>query len=223
MLFKRQLNTAFRATIPIAMGYLPLGIAFGAYSTTLGFPFYVAPLTALVVFAGSMEFLLLGLVTGGAGLIQIATSTFLINSRHILYAVSYPQHLLQNRFTRFYGPFALTDETYALINGGFKAKDQSELILAQLLSHIYWVAGSLVGAIAGSFIPEGFDGFNFSLTGLFVLLSYGAYKRSSYRVLTFLAVAVAVVPALLVPREYFLITAMVLFTVLITIASKRTS
>lgn len=108
---KRTSGKALRVTAPVAMAYLPLGMALGAYASFLGFPLYVAPITAFLVYAGSMEFLLLGMIAGGAGVIQIATSTLLVNSRHALYAFSYPQHLLKNWFARIYGPFALTDET----------------------------------------------------------------------------------------------------------------
>lgn len=217
---RQTLSKALRVTAPIAMAYLPLGMAFGAFSSSQGFPVYVAPLTAFLVYAGSMEFLLLGMITGGAGLLQIATSTILVNSRHALYALSFPQHLLHTAFSRFYGPFALTDETFALINGGFHPENERELIAAEMANHLYWVFGSFLGAVLGTFLPESFDGFAFSLTGLFVLLFLGSFRQSEQKVITIGAALLAMIPALLVPREYFLLTSMVLFTLIIFVIVK---
>ncbi|WP_295642787.1 AzlC family ABC transporter permease [uncultured Corynebacterium sp.] len=217
---KRSSAKALRVTAPVAMAYLPLGMALGAYASFLDFPLYVAPITAFLVYAGSMEFLLLGMIAGGAGVIQIATSTLLVNSRHALYAFSYPHHLLKHWFARIYGPFALTDETYALISGGFNPKDENELIAAELANHIYWVPGAFIGALMGSFIPESFDGFKFSLTGLFVLLFLGSYKQSDQKIVTILAAVLGIIPALLLPKDYFLIAAILTFTLIIFVIVK---
>ena len=220
MEFKQTFPKALRVTVPVAMGYLPLGMAFGAFSSSQGFPIYIAPLTAFLVYAGSMEFLLLGMITGGAGLLQIATSTLLVNSRHALYALSFPRHLLHSTFARIYGPFALTDETFALINGGFHPENEGELIAAEMANHLYWVSGAFLGALLGTFIPESFDGFKFSLTSLFVLLFFGSFRQSEQKVVTIVAALLAILPALLVPKEYFLLTSMLLFALIVFIVVK---
>lgn len=199
---------ALAVTVPVAMGYVPLGIAFGAYTVSLGFPGYLAPLTALVVFAGSIEFLLLGLLSAGAGLLQVAITTLLVNSRHIFYGFSYPTGLLRSPFARFYGPFALTDEAYALINSGVHPATQHELMMIQGAGHFYWVAGAALGAVAGSLIPESYDGFDFALTGLFALLFAEALRTASQRGRILLAALASIAVGLLLPRDLFLMGAM---------------
>ena len=214
------LGWALEVTVPVALGYLPLGIAFGAYTVSLGFPAYLAPLTALVVFAGSIEFLLMGLVSAGAGLVQIAVSTLLVNSRHVFYGFSYPTELLRSPFARFYGPFALTDEAYALITSGVHPATQHELMLLQGVSHFYWVGGAALGAAAGSFVPESYDGFDFALTGLFVLLFAGALGAARHRAKILLAALASVAVGLLLPRDLFLLGAMGCYALLCVVMVK---
>lgn len=218
---KGTLAWAVRVTVPVAMGYLPLGMAFGAYAVSLGFAPYLAPLTALVVFAGSIEFLLVGLVSAGAGLLQIAVTTLLVNSRHIFYGFSYPTHLLRSPFAKFYGPYALTDEAYALINSGVRPTTQHELMLIQGISQFYWVFGAAVGAVAGGLIPESFDGFDFALTGLFTLLFVSALSAASQRVMIVLAALASIAVGLLLPRDLFLLGAMLCYAVLCVVLVKR--
>ena len=218
---KGSLLWALRVTVPVAMGYLPLGMAFGAYSVSLGFAPYLAPLTALVVFAGSIEFLLVGLVAAGAGLAQIAVTTLLVNSRHVFYGFSYPTHLLRSPFARFYGPFALTDEAYALISGAVHPTTQHQLLLLQGVSHVYWVLGAAVGAFAGGLVPESFDGFDFALTGLFSLLFLGAITAATRRVTILAAALLSIGVGLLLPRSLFLLGAMLCYAALCVLVVRR--
>lgn len=211
---KGSLPWALKVTLPVAMGYLPLGMAFGAYSVSLGFAPYLAPLTALVVFAGSIEFLLVGLVASGAGLAQVALTTLLVNSRHIFYGFSYPAQLLRSPFAKFYGPYALTDEAYALITSGVHPTTQRELLLIQGVSHFYWVFGAAVGAVAGGLIPESYDGFDFALTGLFSLLFVDALAGASRKLAILAAAGVSIAVGLLLPRELFLLGSMLCYAVL---------
>lgn len=211
---------ALKATTPVAMGYVPLGIAFGAYTVSLGFPGYVAPLTALVVFAGSMEFLLLGLISTGAGLFQVMMTTLLVNSRHVFYGVSYPWHLLGTRRAKLYGAFALTDETYALINSGVRPTTQQELMLIQGVSHFYWVAGAAAGAAAGTLVPKSFDGFDFALTGLFALLFIGAIRASVERVKIVISAFISIVIGILLPSDLFLLVSMGSYVLICVVLTK---
>src|SRR3546814_8178273 len=73
-----------------------------------------APVFSVLIYAGSMEFLAIGLVTGGAGLLQVATTTFFVNFRHVFYGLSFPLRKVRSAVGRLYGVHALTDEAYAL-------------------------------------------------------------------------------------------------------------
>lgn len=81
------MKNLFSLTLPVLMGYIPLGMAFGILATSEGFSFYQVLLSSLVVYAGAGQFVLVALISGGAGFLEVALTSFLVNFRHffILY------------------------------------------------------------------------------------------------------------------------------------------
>ncbi|KIZ17543.1 AzlC family ABC transporter permease [Streptomyces natalensis] len=176
---RADFRRALRDTVPVAMGYTPLGAAFGILLVNSGLAWYWAPLSAGLIFAGSMEFLAVGLITAGTPLLQIAVMTLAVNFRHVFYALSFPMHLLRGWGRRVYGAFALTDETYSLMATVPRQEmSANRLTFIQLLSHAYWVSGSAIGALLSFALPASIDGLGFVLTALFVVLAQDCfYKR----------------------------------------------
>src|SRR4051794_8081705 len=82
---RHQVALAAKDTLGVGMGYLPLGAAFGVLLATSGLQWWWAPVFSVLIYAGSMEFLAIGLVTGGVGLAQVAATTFFVNFRHVFY------------------------------------------------------------------------------------------------------------------------------------------
>ncbi|GAA0476363.1 AzlC family ABC transporter permease [Streptomyces olivaceiscleroticus] len=206
---------AARLTVPVAMGYLPLGAAFGILLVSQGLPWYWAPTTALVVFAGSLEFLAVSMLTAPLGFPAIAMTTFLVNFRHIFYGLSFPLHLLQGKAQRSYGIFALTDETYSLLaaNPGQQLNGR-RITLIQLFSHAYWVLGSLTGALVSTALPDDIHGIEFALTALFVVLSWDhATKRTNLRPVLYGLAASAV--AAVAGTDQFLTVAVITYLLLL--------
>lgn len=174
-------RSALRDTVPVAMGYVPLGTAYGLLLVGAGIDWYWAPLSSLIVFAGALQFLSVSLLAAGAPLLEVATATLVINFRHVFYGLSFPVGRLESFLQRCYGVFALTDETYSLV----AAKQDGELAgrrvhLIQVFSHLWWVLGSTLGAAAAVALPGGVDGLDFALTALFVVLAQEhAYRRAN--------------------------------------------
>ena len=178
-----SVKDGLRDSTPIFLGYIPLGIAFGIVLVTAGIPGWWAPIFATVVYAGSMEFLLVSLITGGVGLVTVALSALFVNGRHLFYGLSFPRNVPPGRLARAYSIYSLTDEVYAVT----AAKDHSRmtwryLLTVQLCSHLSWVLGACLGALTGSsfggFIPQHTDVADFVLTALFTVLAIEAYKAN---------------------------------------------
>ncbi|MDR2210673.1 MAG: AzlC family ABC transporter permease [Spirochaetaceae bacterium] len=182
--FCHTLAAAFRYSIPVLLGYVTLGTAFGLVAADGGYPWYLALTASLVMYAGAGQFIAVGLFAAGTPLAQAVLLEFVVNARHMAYGISMLRRYRNAGIFKPYLIFALTDETFALLsslpppeNGGavmtvdgIKQDRIRFMFLVSLLNHIYWNAGTLMGALAGTVIPWKLEGIGFALTALFIVL-----------------------------------------------------
>jgi 4-azaleucine resistance transporter AzlC len=205
---------AFRDSAGVGFGLVPLGLAFGVIITHAGLAWWWAPVFTSMVYAGSLEFLLVALVASVAPLATIATTAFLVNVRHVFYALSFPLHRVRGRAARAYSTYSLTDEAYALATSEQGRLWPGRRILTlQLFLQLYWVGGATVGALLGSLIPDSVKGLDFAMTALFAVLALEALRNWRADVPTpVLAVLSALTARVLFPGA-LLPTAFAMFTV----------
>jgi 4-azaleucine resistance transporter AzlC len=194
-------------------GLFALGIGFGVLVTSHHLPWWLAPVISATMFAGSVEFLLIGMLAVAAPIAAIATTTFLVNSRHLFYGLSFPLDRVQGRIAKAYSIFALCDEAYAIITSSDAATLTTRRISwTQLGLHFSWAGGALVGGLVGATMLSGVKGLDFVLTALFVVLTFDGYRAHRDRTTLILGAAAAAI-ALLIAPESMLLVAMILFTV----------
>lgn len=153
-----------------------MGMAFGVLIVQAGLEWWWGPVFAAVIFAGSLEFLVLGLVTAAAPLATIAGTAFLVNFRHAFYALSFPLHRVKGRGLRAYSTFALTDEAWALTSSSVAQQWSGTRILAlQSTFHLAWVSSVTIGGLAGNLIPESVVGLDFAMSSFFLVLAMEAF------------------------------------------------
>ncbi|GAA4676496.1 AzlC family ABC transporter permease [Streptomyces youssoufiensis] len=208
-----EARAALRDSAGVGLAFLPLGLAYGALVTQSGLEWWWAGLSAALVFGGSFEFLLIGMVAASAPLVSIAVSALLVNVRHVFYTLSFPLHRVGGRLGKTYSTYALCDEAYALTTGEQARGWSSRRILwLQFSLHLYWAASSTVGALLGSFIPDRVTGLDFALTALFTVLALDAVRDLRGQLATpALAVLSALFARLLFPGQ-MLPAAFALFT-----------
>jgi 4-azaleucine resistance transporter AzlC len=202
---RSDLAIAARENWVIWAGLFALGIGFGVLVASHGFAWWIAPLISATMFAGSAEFILVGMLAVGAPLAAIATTTFVVNSRHLFYGLSFPLHRVNGRLAKAYSVFALCDEAYALMT----AKDPETLRSRRILwtqagLHASWAVGALAGGVVGGTLLSGVKGLGFVLTALFVVLMMDAYRSRPDMRTMLLAVGCAVVAVLLAPKTMLL-------------------
>ncbi len=209
------LRAALAATAPVLFGYVPLGMAFGLLFADLGHPWYLATLMAVVVFAGSAQFLAVGLLSAQAGLLEVAVATLALNARHVFYGFSMLGRFAAAGPARAYLIFGLTDETFSLLAATTRpegARPGAYELAVTALNQSYWVAGCTAGALLGQNLALDTTGLDFALTALFAVLAleqYRAMKSLEPFVLAALAAAVAI---LLAGPDGFLLPALALAT-----------
>ena len=164
---------AFKITIPVMLGYLAIGCAFGLIIHNAGYQWYVVLLMSLLVYAGAGQYAMAGMFAAGAGHLDMAVAIFLINFRHMVYGLSLLEKFKGCMPYTPYLIFGLTDETYGVLttlkipDGLDKAKTY---FLTTLFDHSYWIAGGIIGFFIGTAIPFNFQGIDFALTSLFTVL-----------------------------------------------------
>ena len=205
------LKAAFVATVPVMAGYLVLGMGFGVLLTSKGYGPLWAIAMSTFIYAGSMQYLAVDLLTGGASLIAAALTTLLVNARHLFYGISMIDRYRGTGAVKPYLIFGLTDETYSLVCGGDR-RPARYYALVTLLDHLYWVGGTALGALLGSVVPIPTEGIDFALTALFVTIAVEQWKARGGRLPAVIGLAASVVCLLVFGPAHFLIPAMLLIT-----------
>jgi 4-azaleucine resistance transporter AzlC len=215
-----ELAEVAQRTWVIWAGLFALGIGFGVLVTGHGFPWWLAPLMSATMFAGSVEFILVGMLAAGAPLGAVALTTFLVNSRHLFYGLSFPLHLVRGRMRKAYSVFALCDEAYALTaNRDPNTLTSGSILWTQFGLHASWALGALSGGVAGAYLLSGLKGMGFVLTALFIVLTMDAYRENPDRIVLGLALGAALVAQVVLPGSMVLL-AMSLFAIALIARSK---
>jgi len=204
-----DLREAAREAGVIWAGLFTLGVGFGVLVASDGLPWWLAPLISGSLFAGSVEFLLVGMIVAAAPIAAIAVTTFLVNSRHLFYGLTFPLHRVRGRAGRAYSVFALCDEAYAILSTKDPASLSSSRILwTQLGLHGSWAVGALAGGVFGSTLLGGrgaLGGLDFILTALFVVLTMDAYREHKDPIALGAASAAAAIAWLVAPGSMLLV------------------
>jgi len=213
---KQTMRSAFLATLPVMAGYLVLGMGFGILMHSKGYGIGWSFAMSLLVYAGSMQYLAVDLLAGGASVVSAALSALMVNARHLFYGVSMLDKYKDVGAVKPYLIFSLTDETYSLLCSE-KREGKLYYLLVSLFDHIYWVTGSVLGAVAGAVIPFRTDGIDFALTALFITVFVQQWKETRDHTAAVIGVAVSLVCLILFGPSAFLIPAMVAITVALLI------
>ncbi len=207
-----NITAIVKLTIPVMMGYIPLGMAFGLLLSKLLIPWYYALFMSMFIFAGSGQFLALTLFASQATLLEIGIATFLLNLRHTFYGLSMISTFKSFSWKKHYLIFGLTDETFALLKTSDIPIENREnaYLMITFLNQCYWVIGSILGAVLGNIVPFNYEGIEFSLTALFVVLSIELYKKSRLHKPFFVALIIGLFGMVLFPPQKMLILSLCL-------------
>lgn len=216
---KRVIKRAFLDTIPVMAGYLVLGFGFGIMLKSAGYGIVFAFIMSLSIYAGSMQYVAVSLLTGGASLITTALTTLMVNARHLFYGISMFDRYKGVGKRKAYLVFALTDETYSLVchdNPMVKDADRKNYyLLVSLFDHIYWIVGSVLGAVAGTVLKFNTEGIDFVLTALFITIFVEQWLSTKKHIPALIGVGASVVCLALFGADKFLIPAMLVIALLL--------
>lgn len=220
----REFKTAFKVSIPVMMGYSVLGFAFGLLATSLEYPWYLALLMSIFIYAGALQFLAIGFFTAKLGLIDIFIASIFVNIRQSFYGLSVLKKFKKSGKLKPYLIFGLTDETYALLT---TIKEDEQLnkkyyyFYLALLNQSYWVTGTIFGALFGSMVTFDTKGLDFSLTALFIVLAIEQYKANKNYTPFIIGAVTSILAFIFVPISNMLIFAIACSIIGMFIFKKR--
>lgn len=218
---KDLLRRALLDTLPVMTGYVFLGFGFGILMERNGFGWLWAGAMSLFIYAGSMQYVAISLLTSGAGLLTAALTAFVVNARHLFYGISMVDSYKGSGGKKPYLIFSLTDETYSLVSQQ-KTPDHGYCFLVSLFDHIYWVSGTILGSLAGKVLPINFEGVDFALTALFVTIFVEQWLSTKNHGPALIGMISTLACLLIFGSEVFLIPSMVLIATLLILMGKQT-
>ncbi len=164
-----QRKRAVKLTLPVFCGYIVLGIAFGATLAQAGYGPVWALAISTLVYAGSLQFVMVPFLAGGTSLIAVALIALMVNARHLFYGLSCIERFgRMDKRIRPYMITSLTDETYSVFCGLSGDEEDGVMFRVTLYDQIYWVIGSILGTLLAQGLPFDLTGIDFSMTALFV-------------------------------------------------------
>ena len=180
---KQELRQGINDSVPIILGYLPLGLAFGVLANEVGMSIIQATVMSFLCFTGAGQYIAIGVMQAGGAVFTIIMANGLVNLRYLLFSTSMVPYL-KGRVPTALGSFlsyGLTDETYAVAMKRYQDHSPTvSYIATNLSSHIGWVASTLLGAILGGYMSNTERlGLGFALPAMYICLLVFMIKRKS--------------------------------------------
>lgn len=222
---RKTWKSAFISTIPVLTGYVVLGFGFGIILKASGYGIPLALVMSIFIYAGSMQYAAISLLSGGASLITVALTTLMVNARHLFYGISMLGKYKDSGKKKPYLIFALTDETYSLVcNDNLDIPHEQRnnyYFFVSLLNQIYWVTGSVLGAVVGSLVKFNSEGIEFALTALFLTVFLEQWLTAKNHTPAIIGVAASIVCLLIFGSEKFLIPTMFIIALLLCLMKEE--
>lgn len=220
---KKAVKAAFPITLPVLAGYLFMGMAFGMLLQSAGYNALWAFCMALFIYAGSGQFLAVGILAAGFNPLLAFFMTLMVNARHVFYGISMLERFKMFGKAKFYMIASLTDETFALLSSsappaGVQAKPFYMAIA--VLDHLYWIAGCTLGGLLGAALPINTKGIDFVMTALFVVILLEQWQQKGNRIPAVIGLSASLLCRFIFGPDWFILAAMAVLLLIFTTAKK---
>lgn len=220
---KKAFKYALRNTLPVMVAFIVLGMGYGILMRSKGAGWAWPGVMSLVIFAGSMQYVSIDLMSNGASLFSAALMTLAVNFRHIFYGVSMLEKYKNMGARKPLLIFGLCDETFSLVCSAEMPQEVSlrdYYLFVTLLDISYWVAGSMAGGLIGGALAFDTKGIDFAMTALFAVIFVEQWEKTKEHIPALTGLALSLSSLLLFGPSHFLIPALLL-TAAALFAEKR--
>lgn len=210
--------------MPTCVGLVFLGISYGIYFRSQGFSFIYPVFMSLFIFAGTMEFLTIGLLSAAFDPLNTLILTLMVNARHLFYGVSLLDSYGSAGWRKGYLIYSMCDESFSL-NSSVRPPEGIDhrdfMFCITLLNHSYWVIGSCIGSMLGGLIRFNTAGIEFVLTGLYLVLFVDRWKESKDHHPALVGVGCAAVSLFLFGSSHFILPAMAAISLIFLLEMRK--
>lgn len=215
---KKIIKNAFIKSLPVMAGYIVIGIGFGILLKKAGYGLFWSFIMSLSIYAGSMQYVTVSLLTSGASLISVALTTLMVNARHLFYGISMIDKYEGAGKKKAYLIFSLTDETYSILCGEESCEESNKhwySFFVSLFNQCYWILGSVLGSFLGTIITFDTAGVEFSMTALFVTVFVEQWITTKNHTSSIIGLFSSIICLVIFGSNNFLIPAMISITLVL--------
>lgn len=216
----KALKAAFPYTIPIFAGFWFISLAYGILMNVRGFSFIYPVLMSLLIFAGSLQFILVTMLMSVFSPLSALAVTLLVQARHLFYGIAMLDRFKGVGWKKPYLIFGMCDENFSINYTAKIPPDVDEgwfMFFVTLLNHIYWVSGAAIGGVLGSLIKFNTEGLDFVMTAMFVAIFTDQLIKEKKKYTGLIGLGVTLFCLLIFGAESFMIPSMVLILALLTV------
>ncbi|MDP3629966.1 MAG: AzlC family ABC transporter permease [Actinomycetota bacterium] len=195
--------------MPIFLGYMPVGMAFGILAKTQGFDALQAVVCSATAIAGAGQFIGLSLMHAGESMVGVILATTVVNLRYVLFGATLSSHLGS---TPLLGQaalaFSVTDETFGVNIDDHRRGLANAYSMAGVgaISWLGWVLGTALGATAAGFIGDPYRfGVAFAMPAMFTALLVAQAEDRRHIIMAIVAGVLAIAFALLLPGKWYIV------------------
>lgn len=220
---KKTIIYSIKSAIPVMTGYIVLSIGFGLLLQSKGYGWGWALLMSTCIYAGSMQFVTINLLTAGASLITTALMTLMVNIRHLFYGITMLKEYNEAGWRKPYIIFALSDETYSLVCAPDIPEDinrKDYYFIVSLADQLSWIIGTMIGSILGNIIPFNTNGIDFAMTALFAIIFIEQWEKTKQHLPALTGLIISVICLIIFGSSNFLIPSMIGITIALFIEKK---
>lgn len=218
---KKTIKFAMIKSLPVMAGYLVLGIGFGILLKQAGYGLFWSFLMSASIYAGSMQYVAVSLLTSGASLLTVALTTLMVNARHLFYGISMIEKYRDAGKKKMYLIFSLTDETYSLLCSDEVFDGDKQYwyyFFVSLFNQCYWILGCVLGSLIGTVFHFNTEGIEFSMTALFVTVFVEQWLNTKNHWPAVLGLLCSVICLIIFGSDHFLIPTMITITAVLFLA-----
>ncbi|MCL2224110.1 MAG: AzlC family ABC transporter permease [Defluviitaleaceae bacterium] len=220
----KAFKAAFPHTIPVLTGFIFLGIAYGILMSGRGFGWYWILLTSVVVFAGALQFVGISLLTSVFDPLYAFLIAISVNARHLFYGISMLEKFSGTGKIKPYLIFGMCDETFSILCSTEPPENVDKrafMFAVTALHQSYWVVGGVIGGLIGPLLTFDTYGIDFVMTAFFVVIFINKWRASKNHAPALIGLGAATAGVLVFGADNFIIPAMILIIVCLTVFRKQ--